>query len=385
MIQMLLTTAGRLVALIRQVLFPARFPGTARYLQRLTVCAVFLPAFVALQALHWLGFLLDEIFFRRYRQTEIREPVFIVGAPRSGTTYLHRLLAADDRYTTFATWECLFAPSITERRLWSGLAAADRAIGGPLATLCRRLGRSVFGWINDKHPLGLTEPEEDYFCFLPVLCCFVLIVPFPEARWVWRMGTFDRDVPENEKRRLLRWYRRCVQKHLYAHGPERIFLSKNAAFAGMVGSLAAEYPDARFVICERDAMDVIASQFNSLTDGLRLFGVRPDDAAFRRRLLGCLDFYYANLDTLRRRLPPSRVVTAPMAELGRDPQGLVRRLYSRLGLTPGAALEARLETASRGRARHVPAVAPPLSAWGIDRGEVMHRFATWTRRENQHT
>ena len=59
----------------------ARF--TAR---RFRVMAVFLPILFFGQLIHWVGFLLDEIFFRGYRKVAINDPVFIVGIPRSGTT-----------------------------------------------------------------------------------------------------------------------------------------------------------------------------------------------------------------------------------------------------------------------------------------------------------
>lgn len=377
-------TVTRIAGLCRQTIAPARFPGVLRYVRRVAVGIVFLPALLLLQALHWIGFSLDELFFRGYRRLDVRAPVFVLGAPRSGTTYLHRLLAADSRYTTFATWECLFAPSIAERRLWTGLAAADRRLGAPFARSFAAIGRLALGWLDDKHPLGLAEPEEDYFCFLPLLSCFILVVPFPEARWVWRMATFDRDMPADERRRLLTWYRRCLQRHLYAHGADKTLLSKNAAFAGMACSLAQEFPDARFIVCERDAVEVIASQFNAVTDGLRLFGVPPDDPLFRRRLLDSLDFYYRNLEALRTSLPPGRVATAPMEELAADPAALVRRLYERLALTITDALEVRL--AGLGQRRpHVPAMAPPLSVWGIDLAEVARRFAAWTRKEEPQT
>src|SRR5688572_25933586 len=38
---------------------------------------------------------LDEVFHRGYKNTAVKQPVFIIANPRSGTTYLHRLLAMD--------------------------------------------------------------------------------------------------------------------------------------------------------------------------------------------------------------------------------------------------------------------------------------------------
>ena len=48
---------------------------------------------------------------KRIRQTEIAPPVFILGHPRSGTTYLHYILSCDSRFAFCNTYEC-FMPLI---------------------------------------------------------------------------------------------------------------------------------------------------------------------------------------------------------------------------------------------------------------------------------
>src|SRR5688572_9207818 len=45
--------------------------------------------------------LLDEIFYHGYKKIHIKQPVFIIANPRSGTTYLHRLVALDDERFTY--------------------------------------------------------------------------------------------------------------------------------------------------------------------------------------------------------------------------------------------------------------------------------------------
>ena len=60
---------------------------------------------------------LDRILFPAYRKQPIDRPVFIVGNPRSGTTFLHRLLlGSGDDLAAFELWEMLF-PAITARKL----------------------------------------------------------------------------------------------------------------------------------------------------------------------------------------------------------------------------------------------------------------------------
>jgi hypothetical protein len=350
-------------------------------LRRLLLFTVFLPTIFLLQLFHWIGFLLDEVLFRGYHGVEIRSPVFVLGVPRSGTTFLHRLLAEDPKFTTLSTWECLFAPSITERYAWLGIASVDRRAGRPLGRFLDWFEARLLDATKGVHPTKLTAPEEDYLVFLPLLCCFILVVPFPESDWLWRMGRFDRDVPETERVALLRWYRRCLQKHLYVHGPERTLLSKNAAFAGMANGLVDTFPDCRLVICERDAVMGIASQFSSLSAGLALFGVAPRDKRFRRRLLNCLHFYYENLTGVRDRIGDDRACNVRLWNLSRETRQVVETIYERLGRSMPASVSNEITAYESRRGGPMHKASPPLSRWGLDPDEISARFARWRHEE----
>lgn len=380
---LLLKTGARLASLVRQTVLPSPFPGPRVYLQRLLVLCVFLPLLIALQLVHWIGFLLDEILFRGYRRIDIRQPVFILGTPRSGTTFMHRLVALHGGTTTFSTWECLLAPSISERYLWQAVAALDRLLGRPAGRLAGWIGRQLFAWLDDVHPLALSAPEEDYFALLPVLSCFLLVVPFPEADWLWRLARFDRDVDAEERRQLLGWYRRCLQKHLYFHGRDRVLVSKNASFAGMAASLVEAFPDARLIICERDALAVIRSQFRALRGGMKLFAIQENDSRFRSNLLDSLSFYYQNLDRIEAALDPGRVIRVPLWTLSEDPRSVLGRIGERFGLAGDERLTRALEDyeASKRPRREMPVRDGMLSPWGIDAAEVGQRFAAWRHDE----
>jgi len=336
---MLLTTGKRAVGLVRQAILPTPFPGISSYLRRLGLMAALLPVLFVTQLINGVGLLLDEILFPGYRRVAIRQPVLVLGVPRSGTTFMHRLLAADPGCTTFSTWECLFAPSIVQRRFWHRLAAVDSLIGRPCGRLLAALERRMLAHTGGVHPTGLFEPEEDYWCFMPVLCCFILVLPFPEADWLWRMARFDRDMPARERARHLRWYRNCLRRHLYFHGEDKRLVSKNASFAGMAASLVEEFPDCRLVICERERESVIRSQFRSLEGAMRWCAIARDDQRFRERLLGCIDFYYANLERAAAALEPERLVRVPLERLSADPRGIVREIGRRFGFGPARAVD----------------------------------------------
>ncbi|MFW6341116.1 MAG: sulfotransferase, partial [Wenzhouxiangella sp.] len=210
------------------------------------------PVFMVLQLLQWAGFALDEIFFRDWRHVEVAKPVFVLGPPRSGTTHLHHVLAQDPSTTTFRLWECLFGLSVSARRLVRLLVAADRRVGRPLARLGRFLGARLGAGMADVHPLALDAPEEDFLVLLPAMQCFILIAVFPNAGWLWRTARLDHELKADERVRLMDFYAACVKKHLYVHGADKRFLSKNASFSGSPESLLAVFPDARFFACQRD-------------------------------------------------------------------------------------------------------------------------------------
>ena len=349
--------------------------------RRLAVLVLFVPLFALVQAIHWLGFLLDEILFRGYRRVPVAAPLFVLGPPRSGTTLVHRVLARDPGLTTFSTWECLFAPSVTQRVFWRGLGALDRRLGAPLGRLRSWLESRLAGGLDAIHPVRLDAPEEDYLALTPILRCFILFLPFPHAERIWQMGFFDRDVPPPEQARVMGFYHRLLQRHLYVHGPDKRLLSKNASFASLVGSLERRYPDARFLCCLRDPLEAVPSQLSSVASGLRLFATDATGVPVRSRMVEVLAFQYENLMGALEPLPDSRRMFVPMTELKRDLGGVVRGAYTRLGLPLAAEFEAALDGEARAardfRTRH----RYTLDGEGIEGAAIRRRFAGYyTRR-----
>jgi hypothetical protein len=331
-LHLFLTSMGRLLVLAWRSLLPPSPLRPGRYLGRILVMAVFLPPFALVQLVHWLGLLLDEILFPGYRRVEIREPLFVLGVPRSGTTHVHRVLARDPQFTTFSTWECLFAPSVTERRLWMGVGWLDKRLGRPLHRFLDWLEGHVFGGMGQVHRMSLGDPEEDYFALMPALACFILILPFPMDPYLWRMGTFDRDMPPADRARLMTFYRGCLQRHLYAHGPGKRLLSKNAAFAPLAGSLRETFPDARFLVCLRTPTETLPSQLSSVESGVRFFRVLDVTPDFRERLARQLGFYYENLERALDDVSDNRCAWVTMASLKADLATSLWAVYAQLGL-----------------------------------------------------
>ena len=293
LVTLFLKSLRRYLALLLQLVTSPRRDG--RRLAGFLLLLAATPLVIAMQLLHWLTFLLDEIFYRGYRSVLVREPLFVLGPPRTGTTHLHRVLSADPNTTTFRTWECLFGLSVSSRKLLLALARLDRALGRPAGRLGAWLGRRLTGSMDDIHPVGLDDPEEDLLCLLPLAACFLLVIPFPRAAWLWDIARFDTALGKDEKRELLGWYRRCIQKHLYVFGADKRFLSKNASFSGMAAALLTEFPDARILYTSRDPRAAVPSQLSSLRPALEACGFPEYPGELRDAIVDLLRYYYEHL------------------------------------------------------------------------------------------
>jgi hypothetical protein len=233
--------------------------------RRLLILLIGYPLYLLIQGIHWLGFLLDEVFFRKYRDVIIKEPLIITGIPRSGSTFVHRTLSrASNQFTTFQTWEAVLAPSITERRVIQFIARLDNRIESrPLHRLVDKIMDRLCRDMAHIHEVGLKTPEEDYLTLLPVGACFLMVLGFPASRSLWQLGRFQ-EMPDEQREVVLNYYKACLQKHMYWAGPEKRLLSKNAAFGSWLPDLRFLLPDARYIVCVRKPGEALSSQLSSI-------------------------------------------------------------------------------------------------------------------------
>lgn len=315
--------------------------------RRWLVLVVLWPLLALILLINGLGLALDHVLFARFRRVVVNAPVFVLGVPRSGTTFVHRLLALDaDRFTTTALWELVFAPSITQRYFWTGVVRLDRMLGRPLGRCLYWLERRALGGLDDIHSTGLAAPEEDYLALAHVLGCFLQVLPFPESHQ-WQLAYADTQLDPARKARLMRFYRRFVQRHLWFHGTDKTFLSKNPSFTPMLNMLADEFPDARFVACFRNPSKAVPSQINSILVGARIFrGRHIDPEYWRERLSEMLQFYYRHLFETMPRRAERRHAHMLLERLAPDPEMAMLALYEAFGWRPSAAYAAALRAQS---------------------------------------
>ncbi len=201
----------------------------ARYYYLFVLCL----AVPVVSSFHAICFFLDGLLFPGLRKVEVREPIFMVGHARSGTTLAHRLLTKDaGRFSCFLLYE-LYFPSLLQKKLIRAAARFDASVlRGFLGRRVRAWEEWRYGKLRHMHDMGLTEPEEDDI---------VLYYSMASGFWITKMpymGDLDfyhmQDWPERKRRRVNEFYRDCVRRQLYLNGPEKIHLSKNPTYSGRV-------------------------------------------------------------------------------------------------------------------------------------------------------
>lgn len=304
-------------------------------LLRILIFVIALPVWL----LHWICLLADEILFPGYRRQAINRPLFILGVPRSGTTFLHRTLSQDTgRFTTVSTWEVFLAPSILQKKFWLGLATLDRWLGGFGARGLKALEKRLFRGLEGVHDVALEAAEEDYLLLLPLFSCFILFLPFTESRHIWQLARFDWEASEQDKRRIMRFYKACLQKHMYVFGADKRYLSKNAAFASWPQTLHQYFPDADFVVCMREPEKAVPSLLGSLQSGASFFELDLQTGELPGMLVEMMGDYYSHLlDHF-----PTDAPIVHMRELKSDIINTIEDIYAHFGEAPGPEFQARL-------------------------------------------
>ena len=209
---------------------------------------------------------LDYILFN-YHLIKIRNPLFIIGFPRSGTTFLHKMILNDSKFTTPQLWELIFAPSIFQKKIYFMIANIFKKIN--FASKTNLLFRPLTHSLDNIHEINLNNPEEDYLFLIPFGGCFLLTLIFPIDE-IWKLYNFDKKFSKKKRIKLLKKYKTLVQRHLYYHGQDKIYLSKNPHFTCFSKSLKIVFPDCNMIGCHRDPKKSLPSVLTSMEPGYKL-------------------------------------------------------------------------------------------------------------------
>lgn len=279
-----------------------------------------------------LFFTLDYLFFPALWRQKIERPVFIVGHARSGTTLVHRLLAADgDTFSYFLYWE-MFFPSLLQKRIIQAIGCIDEKWLG--RALNKRLvvwDDKTFGPYRQMHDMSLWNSEEDQF---------VMRGAFVTQQWSMDIPMMDvidifhiDQMPARKRRRWMHHYRECIKRQLLLRGGDKIHLSKNPVMCGWVGALIETFPDARIVVMMRDPAQCIPSVLKLVEITWKAKGWTQPDYARSLQMLTDVSFEsFSHPAEVLSRHPATARVVVDYRELTAQPRATVHNVMDAINL-----------------------------------------------------
>ncbi|MFP4619513.1 MAG: sulfotransferase family protein [Spirochaetaceae bacterium] len=327
----------------------------------------------------WLGFLIDNIFYHRYMRQRVEKPLFIIGNYRSGTTLLHRLIALDEKqFTGMKAWEIYTAPSISIRKLLRGLSIVDSFFGNPLKS-------RLFAWEErnlktiEKHPMGIMEHEEDEGLFLFIWAGIVRWFFYPYHFRGEDYHYFDTKVSRWRKQRFMKFYERCIKRHLYYRGEKR-YLSKNPASSSKIRSILEKMPDAKFVYLVRNPFDTLPSNFDFFSFVWHYFGDFTQQYPYNALLLELTQHFYTYPLSTLAELSPEQYSIVTFEELIHNPVETVESIYTRLGYPMTKEFHTRLLEEAKRKNRHKSNRKITIDEIGVSRQYVQTHYADILKR-----
>jgi LPS sulfotransferase NodH len=203
---------------------------------------------------------LDHLVYPRHRRQTIDRPIFIIGNPRSGTTFLHRLLLGAGDMAAFELWEMLF-PAITARKLL-----------GRIVPRLDRLSPARYH-PSDVHDTSLRGIEtDDVAWFFRTLDGPFAWAYFLAWQDVWGSELSRREfglegITTREDERFFHYYEACWRRNLTLKRANRV-LAKSSMLTFRLDALLRRYPDCRLVYVVRDPVEVIPSGMSLLASVL---------------------------------------------------------------------------------------------------------------------
>jgi len=100
---------------------------------------------------------------------------------------------------------------------------------------------------NVMHEVSVSEPEEDDYLLLHIWSALSVGLSAGLLDQAEPYAFFDRQLSETERRRTMAFYRRCVQRHLFAHRNRsgRQYLAKNPVLTPKLAALREHFPERR--------------------------------------------------------------------------------------------------------------------------------------------
>jgi len=260
------------------------------------------------------------LYRRRIEQTAIeKDPIFIIGHWRSGTTHLHNVLSQDSKHAYVTTLQAIFPTCCV------------------VLEKCKPLKRLVSLALPEKRmmdnvKLGLDYPQEEEFALSCLSTHSHHCNHFPKTI----RQSFSRYVLFNtDSAALLAWkknYLSVLKKATFIAGGRRLVL-KNPYNTARVETLLEMFPNAKFIHIYRNPYNIYLSALHDFlkeADEMALQNYSESDFSEL-----CFELYEKLMSeywSSRHLIPEGSLCEIAYEDFDRNPHAALRRIYEELDL-----------------------------------------------------
>jgi hypothetical protein len=248
----------------------------------------------------------------------IQRPVFITGMPRSGSTFLHELMAEDPENRAPRVWEVMF-PIPTQKDVRSSVDLRIRK-----AEACLWWFRRLAPLADAVYPMRASTPHE---------CVGIHSYTMLSEEFVitCRIPAYEAFLREGNLGPAYAWQKRFLQ-YLQLSGPHRKWILKSPEHVYGLDHLLSVFPDAVVVQTHRNPLEVLKSSLHLNEVLERVFAYPGDRTQTGIREAKSLIESMEAIRSFRKAHPEfaGRFIDVHYNELVSHPFEVVRQIYQRL-------------------------------------------------------
>ena len=270
------------------------------------------------------------LFPKKVSQRKIsKDPIFIIGHWRSGTTHLHYLMYKDDKFITLEAFQAFFYR----------IAFVSKGFIRPLLDRLMPLKRpqdnveiDAYAPTEEEHPLtNITEKSGMQSFF------------FPKNWSYFNQYNLFENTSENKINRWLNTYNKLLLQIEWFNKCNKQLLLKNPHNTGRIKALVKRYPSAKFIYIHRNPYDVYQSMLHLYNKTIKSqFLQEASDEEIKLKIIECykktLKYYLER----KQFIPESQLIEVGYDQLSKEPLQVIKNIYNELNIDGFSEVEPKI-------------------------------------------
>ncbi len=314
--------------------------------------------------------LMSELGFARHDvdDSAITRPIFVTGIPRTGTTALHRLLAADPNHQGLEQWLCEFPQPRPPRETWGDNPVFQQIQAGFAKFYEAKPDFAGVHYIN-------ADTVEECWQLLRQTAMSI------SYETLAHLPTYSAWLAAQDWTPAYRRHRRNLAL-IGSNEPHKRWVLKNPSHLFALDALLAVYPDAIVLQTHREIRTTIASSCSLSALATEGYSTKYVGATIGRDQIEMLGRGAELFMAARDRHDPAHFYDVAFDDLANDPVGTVEAVYRHFDLPWDETVRAAVVAEdAAGRSGHrAPSHRYALADFGLTPDEVGERFAAYSAR-----